>query len=172
MDISKCPMHPSTSGESQYGGYYCWGNVDGEKCKFAVKEFVNDTPEGGVEKVTKYHLPQPGKWLTKEDYIGAAAETPAARETAADDPFPPDDNPPEDGNFGPHLADAPDVTSDTPEATGQTLWAKDRLRARTDCIACATGIYKSCLEAGIYKEFPSAETVVKYAATLELWAKE
>ena len=66
---------------------------------------------------------------------------------------------------------APSEPSAPTEDYGQSLWAKDRLRARTDCIACATGIYKSVIEAGIYKEFPSAETVTKYAAVLEEWAK-
>ena len=63
-------------------------------------------------------------------------------------------------------------SSSAPEVSyGQDLWAKDKLRARTDCLACAAGIYKSVIEAGIYKEFPSAETVAAYAATLEKWAK-
>jgi hypothetical protein len=98
-----------------------------------------------------------------------APQVPAQPFPSDDPPFPPDDEmpfPPESSSFPP---DAPGLPS---EAPGQDLWAKDRLRARTDCIACATGIFKSCLEAGIYKEFPSPETVVDYAATLELWAKE
>ena len=70
---------------------------------------------------------------------------------------------------------SPDIPSDapepSPEAYGQDLWAKDELRARTDCIACATGIFKSCIEAGLYKEVPTAQTLVTYAAALEKWAK-
>ncbi len=91
-----------------------------------------------------------------------------------DDPFPAiDEFPPDDaGDLGDDRAFPTDAGREPSEAPGQDLWAKDRLKARTDCIACATGIYKSCLEAGIYKEFPSAETVVAYAATLEMWAKE
>lgn len=101
-----------------------------------------------------------------------------------DDPFPPDDAFPPDDDFR-ALGDdrafptdagrSPDAPRTPPEATedyGQSLWAKDRLRARTDCVACATGIFKSCLEAGILKEFPSAAAVVAYAIELEKWAKE
>ena len=79
-----------------------------------------------------------------------------------DQPFPPEEEFP---------LDVPESPSPPAEDYGQSLWAKDRLRARTDCLACATGIYKSVIEAGIYKEFPSAETVAGYAATLEEWAK-
>ncbi len=91
-----------------------------------------------------------------------------------DDPFPAiDDFPPEDtGDLGDGRAFPPDAPESPPEAPGQDLWAKDRLRARTDCIACATGIYKSSLEAGIYKEFPPANTIVDYAEILEKWARE
>jgi hypothetical protein len=89
-----------------------------------------------------------------------------------DDPFPSDEGFPGDEAGTPFPSGAPDATSDTSEAAGQTLWAKDRLRARTDCIACATGIYKSSLEAGILKTFPPASEIVQYAETLELWAKE
>ena len=92
----------------------------------------------------------------------------------SDDPFPPEDFPlDESGNFGPHLA--PDAAESPPGGTdgdGQTLWAKDRLKARTDCIACAVGIFKSSIEMGLIKETPTPEKVVAYAATLELWAKE
>ncbi len=84
----------------------------------------------------------------------------------ADVPFPPEDEFPPDDDM------RPDATGEPSAAPGQDLWAKDRLRARTDCIACATGIYKSSLEAGILKAFPPAEEIVQYAETLELWAKE
>ena len=86
-----------------------------------------------------------------------------------DDPFPPDEIPPDAPLTAADMmhSDAPQSPSD-----GQVLWAKDRLRARTDCIACATGIFKSSLEAGILKEFPSASAVVDYAVDLEKWAKE
>ncbi len=83
-----------------------------------------------------------------------------------DVPFPPEDDFPPDEDM------RPDATESPSEASGQTLWAKDRLRARTDCIACATGIYKSSLEAGILKAFPPASEIVQYAETLEQWAKE
>ena len=92
-----------------------------------------------------------------------------------DDPFPAvNDFPPDDGlPFPPESSSfPPDAPESPPEAPGQDLWAKDRLRARTDCIACATGIFKSSLEAGIYKEFPSPEAVVAYAVVLEDWARE
>lgn len=59
-----------------------------------------------------------------------------------------------------------------PPQPGQELWAKDRLRARTDCIACATGIYKSCIEGGFLKTLPTSEELIAYAAALEKWARE
>ena len=71
----------------------------------------------------------------------------------ATDDFPPDVGFPGDDAGTPYPS-GPDATESPSEAPGQDLWAKDRLRARTDCIACATGIYKSCLEAGRYQEFP------------------
>lgn len=67
--------------------------------------------------------------------------------------------------------DEPQERLEPTEDYGQSLWAKDRLRARTDCIACAVGIFKSSIELGLITEFPKPETVVAYAATLELWAK-
>ena len=79
-----------------------------------------------------------------------------------DDPFPPNED---------SLPDEPQEASAADPAYGQEVWAKDKLQARTDCVACATGIFKSCLEAGILKEFPSADTVVEYAVVLETWAK-
>lgn len=91
-----------------------------------------------------------------------------------DDPFPPEDEFPPEGSIAREALGSPfpDATSEPSEAPGQDLWAKDRLRARTDCISCAVGIYKSSLEAGILKEFPQASEIVQYAETLELWAKE
>ncbi len=109
-------------------------------------------------------------FISTIDKVTTASE----RETAVlqDDPFSPDTGigddrafPTDAGRGGTSEASAPEVIY------GQEIWAKDKLRARTDCIACATGIYKSVIEAGIYKEFPSAETVTKYAAVLEEWAK-
>jgi hypothetical protein len=68
-------------------------------------------------------------------------------------------------------SELPTVETGAP-SPGSELWAKDRLRARTDCIACATGIYKSCIEAGLVKELPSSETLIAYAESLEKWARE
>lgn len=76
------------------------------------------------------------------------------------------------------LGDAPGVPSAPsgddfdPQPPGQDLWAKDRLRARTDCISCAVGIYKSSLEAGLLKEMPGSAEIVAYAEALESWARE
>ena len=90
-----------------------------------------------------------------------------------DEPFPPDEGFPGDEAGTPYPSGlSPDATETPSEAPGQSLWAKDKLRARTDCIACATGIFKSCLESGILKEFPSASAVVAYALELEKWAKD
>ena len=103
-------------------------------------------------------------WISQIAKVTSATE----RETKAlqDEPFPAvDEFPPDD----------PSTTSASvePEVVyGQEIWAKDKLRARTDCIACATGIFKSCLESGILKEFPSAAAVVAYALELEKWAKD
>lgn len=108
MDITKCPAHPETSGESKYGGLWCWG--EDRTCKWAVKEFVNDTEDGGVEKVTKYHLPEPGRWLTKEDYISAVS----------------------DGAF-PHGESLTDAARAASEATID----KDRLIVRQVCVKAA-----------------------------------
>jgi hypothetical protein len=102
------------------------------------------------ERVTKC-------WISQIEKVTSAAQ---------DQPFPPvDDFPPDD----------PDATNASPEPDvvyGQEVWAKDALRARTDCIACATGIFKSVIEAGILKDFPSASDVVAYAVELEKWAKD
>ena len=88
--------------------------------------------------------------------------------SAPDQPFPPEDDFPPDGRLPIDASSSPP----TPDVVyGQDVWAKDALRARTDCIACATGIFKSCLESGILKEFPSASAVVAYAVELEKWAK-
>lgn len=81
----------------------------------------------------------------------------------AEDVTPPAQDSPESGNFGP--------PTDTP-SPGSDLWAKDKLRARTDSVSCAVGIYKSCIEAGLKKEFPEVEEVIAYAAALEKWARE
>ena len=86
--------------------------------------------------------------------------------------FPPDASFPGDEAGTPYPGGAPDAFSEPTEVPGQDLWAKDRLRARTDCIACATGIYKSSLEAGILKAFPPAEEIADYAEVLEKWARE
>jgi len=89
--------------------------------------------------------------------------------------FPPSEAFPGDEAGTPYPSGAPPVVTSEPSAAdpayGQEVWAKDKLRARTDCVACATGIFKSCLEAGILKEFPSADTVVEYAVVLEAWTK-
>ena len=102
----------------------------------------------------------------------------AAQSQPLPQPIPPPQSFPSDEELGTKDVPEFDYPVDTPESPsaptedyGQSLWAKDRLRARTDCIACATGIYKSVIEAGIYKEFPDAATVTKYAAVLEEWAK-
>jgi hypothetical protein len=108
-------------------------------------------------------------WISQIAKVASAS----ARETKAlqDEPFPAvDEFPPSEV---PYEYPPPGTTSDAPEVVyGQEIWAKDKLRARTDCIACATGIYKSCLESGILKEFPSAAAVVAYAVELEKWAKD
>lgn len=99
---------------------------------------------------------------------GARKMQQAARETnAVDDPLPPEEEFRGDNELPPDATESP---SQAEAVYGQELWAKDKLRARTDCIACATGIFKSCLEAGILKEFPSAAAVVAYATELEKWA--
>ena len=134
---------------------------------YAEKEY-QDAETG--ETVTKY-------FVTTIDKVTGGLQRPAPPKPPApetlmppDEPFPPEEEYGPEGqpDFGPDAASEP---VEGTEDYGQSLWAKDRLRARTDCLACATGIYKSVIEAGIYKEFPSAETVANYAATLEEWAK-
>ena len=113
--------------------------------------------EYGDEQETKY-------WISQIEKVSGASQ---ARDV--DPPFPPEEE------FSPDEGlplDAPESPSAPDEVYGQEVWAKDKLRARTDCISCATGIFKSCLEAGILKEFPSASAVVAYATELEKWAKE
>ncbi len=107
------------------------------------------------ERVTKFFISQIEKVLSATE-----------RETAQDQPFPSVDDFPPDDPAATSASSEPDVVY------GQDIWAKDKLRARTDCIACATGIFKSCLEAGILKDFPSASAVVAYAVELEKWAKD
>ncbi|KKK51070.1 hypothetical protein LCGC14_3118660 [marine sediment metagenome] len=134
--------------------------------EYQEKEYGDADPDG--ERETKC-------WISQIEKVTAA------RETSQDQPFPPvDDFPPDEGgDLGDDRAFPTDAGSATTSASsepdvvyGQDIWAKDALRARTDCIACATGIFKSCLEAGILKEFPSASAVVAYAVELEKWAKE
>ena len=122
--------------------------------EYQEKEYGDADPDG--ERETKC-------WISQIEKMTAV------RETAQDQPFPPvDDFPLDEG-----LPLDPPETPSTPDVVyGQDIWAKDTLRARTDCIACATGIFKSCLEAGILKEFPQAAAVVAYAVELEKWAKE
>ena len=147
------PFDDVSKGDSVRMEYDTWDKNDGSK-GYTVYVIENLSHPQGIG-------PQPGAFgnlPTNEVMRTSERETKALQ----DDPFPPDEEFPPDGTSEP---------SPPAEDYGQSLWAKDRLRARTDSIACAVGIYKSCIEAGIYKEFPSPETVVKYAATLELWAK-
>ncbi len=116
--LDKCPTHPNSSGTSQYGGLWCYGND--KTCKWAVKEFVNDTPDGGVEKVTKYHPPQPGRWLTKEDYISTLTDK--DNPVAPSDDFPPDDGLPTE------------ATESLPEATVD----REHSIVRQTCIKAAS----------------------------------
>jgi hypothetical protein len=133
--------------------------------------------EYGDEQEIKFFISQIAKVTSLGGPVqeGAQKMQQAARETnAAGEPFPAVDEFLPDDNFGPE--GQPSFASDASESPevvyGQEIWAKDKLRARTDCIACATGIFKSCLESGILKEFPSASAVVAYATELEKWAKD
>ena len=137
-----------------------WGDewANWSKPEFRGTPFDTSVKAGDRVQITYAEADNGKVYISTIDKVVTAAE----RETRAlqDEPFPPDDD------MG------PDAPSEPSAAPGQDLWAKDRLRARTDCIACATGIFKSCLEAGILKEFPSASAVVVYAVDLEKWAKE
>ncbi len=134
----------------------------GDRVQITYGEKEYQDKETG-EPFTKYFI------TTIEKVTAAPVGHPLVEE------FPPDERiTPHDPGLGYAEESPPSAAREPVEASedyGQSLWAKDRLRARTDCLACATGIYKSVIEAGIYKEFPSAETVANYAATLEVWAK-
>jgi len=157
----------------QDGGWLNWSLPD-----------YRGTPFDKVEKGDKvrFEYAEVEKDGKKKTYISVIENlsSPQLGMASGDIPFPPEED------FGPEgqpdfggLPDAPKVLTDAPGSTpggtdgdGQTLWAKDRLKARTDCIACAVGIFKSSIEMGLIKEAPTPEKVVAYAATLELWAKE
>ena len=130
------------------------------KPEYRGEPFNTEVKKGDRVQLTYAEADNGKVYISTIDRVMRASE----KETEAlqDDPFPPAEE------FPPDAASEPSAPA---EDYGQSLWAKDRLRARTDCLACATGIYKSVIEAGIYKEFPSAETVAAYAATLEEWAK-
>lgn len=139
----------------QDGEWWNWSKVE-----YRSEPFDTEVQKGDRVQLTYAETDGGKTYITAIGKVTRASE----RETKAlqDEPFPPEEE------FPP---DEPQEASPPAEDYGQSLWAKDRLRARTDCLACATGIYKSVIEAGIYKEFPSAETVAGYAATLEEWAK-
>ena len=150
-----------------------WGDewANWSKPEFRGTPFDTSVKAGDRVQLTYAEADNGKVYISTIDKVITAAE----RETRAlqDDPFPPDEGFPGDEAGTPFPSGpAADAPSEPSAAPGQDLWAKDRLRARTDCIACATGIFKSCLEAGVLKEFPSAETVAAYAASLEKWAKE
>jgi hypothetical protein len=159
--------------KSQYGIKV---KLDGPWWNFSKPEFRGERFDENVRKGDRVWIEYQEKeygdtgertttcWISQIEKVTSAAE----RETKAlqDEPFPPVEE------FPPDPPDSPE-SPPTPDAVyGQDVWAKDTLRARTDCIACATGIFKSCLEAGILKEFPSASAVVAYAVELEKWAKD
>ena len=147
-----------------------WGDewANWSKPEFRGEPFNEQVKAGDRVQITYAEADNGKVYISTIDKVITAAE----RETSAlqDEPFPPDEGFPGD-EAGTPFPSGPAAES-PPAAPGQDLWAKDRLRARTDCIACATGIFKSSLEAGIYKEFPPANTIVDYAEVLEKWAKE
>lgn len=147
-----------------------WGDewANWSKIEFRGEPFNTAVKAGDRVQVTYAEADNGKVYISTIDLVTTASE----RETTAlqDNPFPPDDE--EFPSSSDIVADATEAPSAPQEDYGQSLWAKDRLRARADCIACATGIFKSCLEAGIYKIFPTADKVVAYAAELEKWAKE
>jgi len=138
---------------------------DGPWWNFSKYEFRGERFDTTVKKGDRVWVEYQEKEYEGEPkfFISQIAKVTAA---PTDEPFPAVDEFPPDDDM------RPDAPSEPSAAPGQDLWAKDRLRARTDCIACATGIFKSSLEAGIYKEFPPANTIVDYAEVLEKWAKE
>ncbi len=152
---------------------------DGPWWNFSKVEFRGERFDTTVKKGDRVWIEYQEKEYEGEQgtkcWISQIAKVTSARETKAlqDEPFPAvDEFPP--GEV-PYEYPPSDTTSDapTPEVVyGQEIWAKDKLRARTDCIACAVGIYKSVIEAGVLKEFPSAAAVVAYAVELEKWAKD
>lgn len=159
---------------------------DGPWWNFTKPEFRGERFNTSVKKGDRvqieyqekeYSDPETGERLIKYFISSIDLVTRREQPLVENEPFPPvDDFPPDDSpGFGiddGKSLDASGEPSVTPETYGQDLWAKDKLRARTDCVACATGIFKSCLEAGILKDFPSAAAVVAYATELEKWAKE
>ena len=146
-----------------------WGDewANWSKVEFRGEPFNTDVKAGDRVQIT-YAEADNGKV-----YISTIDKLTGGASPAVDQPFPPEEEYGPEGqpSFG-RLPDAPESPSQDEVVYGQELWAKDKLRARTDCIACATGIFKSCLEAGIQKDFPSAAAVVAYALELEKWAKE
>lgn len=144
-----------------------------------TKEEWRGTPFDEVEKGDRvrieYSEDKGQTYISVIENLTRPTPANAASDAPSEENFPPDEGFPGDEAGTPLPSGLPSSATESslaPEVShGQDLWAKDKLRARTDCLACATGIYKSVIEAGIYKEFPSAETVAAYAATLEEWAK-
>ena len=126
------------------------------KPEYRGEPFNTEVQKGDRVQIT-YAQTDGGKtYITTIGKVTGAVNVPHGEDFPPIEEFPPDE---------------PQGASAADPAYGQEVWAKDKLRARTDCVACATGIFKSCLEAGILKEFPSADTVVEYAVVLEAWAK-
>jgi hypothetical protein len=151
-----------------------WWNFS--KVEFRGERFDTTVKKGDrvwIEYQEKEYEGETRCWISQIEKVtslggpvqeGARKMQQAARETnAAGEPFPAVDE------FPP---DATNASVEPEVVYGQEIWAKDKLRARTDCIACAVGIYKSVIEAGVLKEFPSASAVVAYATELEKWAKD
>ena len=150
----------------QDGDWWNWS-----KPEYRGEPFNTEVQKGDRVQITYAETDGGKTYITTIGKVTAYAPTAASGQRhggagdegqGPDQPFPPAEE------FPP---DEPQVPSAADPAYGQEVWAKDKLRARTDCVACATGIFKSCLEAGILKEFPSADTVVEYAVVLEAWAK-
>jgi len=144
----------------QNGDWWNWS-----KPEYRGEPFNTEVQKGDRVQITYAETDGGKTYITTIGKVtGGIVKDPLA--ATSDEQFP--------GDEIPYEYPPPDATSEPSapvEDYGQSLWAKDKLRARTDCVACATGIFKSCLEAGILKEFPSADTVVEYAIVLEAWAE-
>lgn len=154
MSTDRCPQHPTASGESQYGGLWCWG-AD-RACKWAVKEFVNEHEDGELEKVTKYRLPSGGKWMSPEDYAlavaGGAADAPAKTPMVT---------PPDDGDaFEGMEVDAPTA----PQPARAPREAQDGAPSDRDTIIAREVALKAAVEA--LCTYPGDETAQ------EVWKRQ